>query len=727
MTLSQPPDVERSRPRELASAPPVVRDLVAARCLFVASDRGEHGTRATVLANGLAGRGARVEVLRTTGRGKAEIAEAITRFCPSFVFVCGVPEAARLARRVEIPTLWVASMWDDGMSASLTDTAPLRAMLGSRTVVLLTDPPGCATAARPAQCIEVGPIFTSRPAAVRTTPTLAVTRAAARAIDRDELRDVGVVEIASPEDAPAGCSAVVVSADEGAYAGLPIGVPTIAIVPSSDVARSGLWRRMETLGLGGCVEEGPGAGARIVALGRSLRASEVALLRELVDDAGASPIAIAAELVLATLDQLREPVSHLPPPVPALAIERDPFVDYLLASGPPLERAQVEVMLEQAEALGIPRWSTPSGVVFDRFRSWTWLFTRSPAFFEAEARARRTTRARGCLRDGDRDNGRCCLGADRGPRQRVLTRPQRYRVAVRYAIDVDDLDAGTPVRVYLPYPIVTDAQRDVSLVDCEPGSLRGALVPELGFVYGAELAKSHHTIHVGYRAELTVSEIHAHGFGVRREVGADRRPIPELIPAIAAHPDPFVRASLLHSAMVESARFEKVFTPCICGPCSRRLVEERGVGHCIVFTEALLGYLERVGVQARPVRGCLFTYPRGGDRFGIDSIGEPIIGHTWAELEIPGVGWLPAEFEATAVRGTPHNLVDDEVRRSTERDFRFLQAFHFGNLDNQRIVFSRSCLDIPVATFFHRGHPQGSRWQPIPWARVRTSFEVEYL
>ena len=232
-------------------------------------------------------------------------------------------------------------------------------------------------------------------------------------------------------------------------------------------------------------------------------------------------------------------------------------------------------------------------------------------------------------------------------------------------IDVADMEPGTRLRAYLPYPLTTDSQRDVQLVGCEPPSLASGLLPEFGYVYGSEFSvQEAPRVTVSYTAEWTGYEIHSHGLMQSSRPSAPSIPLEDLLNRLTqGELDPVTKAWLIYDWMVTHGRFEKSWNPCLCLPCCARDFARDRVGHCIVLAHAFIAYCERVGVRARPVRGSMFTHARddAGRRFGIAALGEPVIGHTWAEFEAPGLGWLPVEFHAIVFKSTPHRNGRDEA------------------------------------------------------------------
>jgi len=258
------------------------------------------------------------------------------------------------------------------------------------------------------------------------------------------------------------------------------------------------------------------------------------------------------------------------------------------------------------------------------------------------------------------------------------------------------------------------------------------LLPEFGYVYGAEFSVGEAPrVSVSYTAEWTGYEIHSHGLMQALRPRAPQVPLDELLSDMqAGELDPIAKAWLIYDWMLTCGRFEKSWNPCLCLSCCARDFARDRVGHCIVLAHAFIAYCHRVGVPARPVRGAMFTHPRdtSGRRFGVAAEGEPVIGHSWAEFEAPGLGWLPVEFHAIVFRSTSErNCYDETLRQTLDGDFDFLRDFYFGGLDNQRMVCSRSSIQIMPVRYYDGLQPEGARWRPVPMQRLRDDLEIEYV
>ena len=199
----------------------------------------------------------------------------------------------------------------------------------------------------------------------------------------------------------------------------------------------------------------------------------------------------------------------------------------------------------------------------------------------------------------------------------------------------------------------------------------------------------------------------------------------QVLSAAKALDDPWRRAGVIYDWMLRVGRFERTAEPCVCFECAEQAFVRRRSGHCVLLAHAFVKLCERVGVRARPVRGATFTYARPGGGFGYSGFREPVLGHTWAEVEVPGVGWLPVELAPLVVQGaSPHNCIDPGLREVLARDAAHYREAYFGGLDNQHITYSAGVLAVPYAVARVDARAEGERWVPIDQDRQRHRLEI---
>jgi hypothetical protein len=437
-------------------------------------------------------------------------------------------------------------------------------------------------------------------------------------------------------------------------------------------------------------------------------------------------VATASENLLGLLTEMAHALrctSH--PPTESNAIGFDSFVDYLSSIGPPgLDRSLIPGILSSGMQLGMPYWEEGDAIVFDRARTWQWVFECVPLFFEADKRAHRDCRRSAELVPELRPDVLTRSSEPGGPR-RVLGPFARYRVEVTVDIEGRADGASRRVRVFLPFPLERESQREPILTWASHDSLRKGLVP--GYVYGVDVELEPGRQKVGYACEVGVAEVRTLGLP-RSERPPKEQSLPEVLEEARRDPaSPHVRARRVFDGMMEVGKYEKTLNACLCEACCARDFARSRRGHCIVFARAFVTYCRAVGIHARAVHGAMFTYRRGPDEdgFGCSVPGEPVIGHTWAEFEEPGVGWVPVEFDPLVIKAaTPVNCWDDDLFAELQDDYVFYKTFYFGNLDAQHIVFSSSCLTIPYALEAVESPIPGHAFRPLTPAALRFDFKV---
>jgi hypothetical protein len=441
------------------------------------------------------------------------------------------------------------------------------------------------------------------------------------------------------------------------------------------------------------------------------------------DDAICEAARAIVEILEQVLETNRASAAAEHPPAESTQLTRDELVRYVRATAPiEIDDARVPKMLAQADALGLPRWETAEGTRYDRLRSWTWLYERSPAFFADLATAWMDAR-----RAASPPRGRA---SDRhtGPRRLVRTAGHRVRLELSYAVDLSGIERGTPLRAFLPFPIANEAQRDIRLVSCDLPAMAESLLADAGYFYGACLSvPDSGVLEARYTAELSLYETHAQGFpeidGEHHALWARFASSEALVDFARGIADPFVRAAAIHSWIIGRARFKKLRLSCLCGSCSVAAIDRERAGFCVSLANAFVHLCERVGVRARPVRGSILTF-RAKDGFGADAVFEPVVGHTWAEFEVPGVGFVPVELDPITLKPTSMNCGSADLHAAVRTELDAYRAFCFGNLDGLHVVFSSSALDLPTFAIEDRHAPEGQRWTPVPMRRMSSSIRV---
>ena len=265
---------------------------------------------------------------------------------------------------------------------------------------------------------------------------------------------------------------------------------------------------------------------------------------------------------------------------------------------------------------------------------------------------------------------------------------------VTYSVDIRVLDASRPNALYLwiPNPTSSPSQRNVTLIsrNMEPfvENHRGVSLYKLDNLTSG----SNQSVNLSYSVEVFAVESGIRSASIRQE----RTPLSvlytqssELIPAADQHikntvssitgreQNPYVKARAIYDWILANLQITSALTADKNIPAILDRKSADPYGAALLFT----AMTRAAGVPCIPVAGVF-----------IDRQGQTIR-HYWAEIWIDNFGWLPVDpaMGSGALKGTDS---DSDGRRAlpipldvmTGRD---LANYYFGNMDNQRIAFSR--------------------------------------
>jgi len=285
---------------------------------------------------------------------------------------------------------------------------------------------------------------------------------------------------------------------------------------------------------------------------------------------------------------------------------------------------------------------------------------------------------------------------------------------VTYSVDIRVTDASRPNMLYLwiPKPIISPSQRNVTLVSrtIEPfmENYKGVSLYKLDNL----LSGTSQSINLSYRVE-----VYSVGTGIKplsikqeaTELSAVYTKSSSLIPSdspqiktaanliVNREQNPYIKAKAIYDWIINNMHISDSAS-------TKGLIEvleqRRGDPY---YTALLYTALARAaGVPCIPVAGVL-----------VNQNGHTLR-HYWAEFWIDGFGWLPVDpvMGAGAVKITDNPNRQQLNNEETEKD---LVNFYFGNLDNQRIVFSRG--ELILSQIENRGrlvsHPQSYSLQNV--------------
>jgi hypothetical protein len=248
---------------------------------------------------------------------------------------------------------------------------------------------------------------------------------------------------------------------------------------------------------------------------------------------------------------------------------------------------------------------------------------------------------------------------------------------VNYSVDIRVLEATRPNNLYLwvPMPVNSPSQRNVSIVSRNAYPFienhRGVSLFKLdNLATGTILSVSH-----SFSVDVYSVETRINPQTVRREtspLSALHTQSSELIPGdnqliretvntiIGREQNPYNRAKLIYDWIITNIEINDTFSGSVVSAIEQRQSDS--------YTTTLLytTMARAAGIPCIPVAGVLIDRNRW------------TLNHYWAEFWIDDFGWVPVDpvMGAGAISG---NFAEREDPA----------AYYFGNMDNQRIAFSR--------------------------------------
>jgi len=325
---------------------------------------------------------------------------------------------------------------------------------------------------------------------------------------------------------------------------------------------------------------------------------------------------------------------------------------------------------------------------------------------------------------------------------------------VNYSVDIRVLEATRPNSLYLwiPKPVISPSQRNIALISrtAEPllENHRGVSLYKIeNMITGAN-----QSVNLSFRMEVFAVETNIRPQSIRQEstpLSAMHTQSTALIPSndssiraaagsiIGREQNPYLKARLIYDWIRTNMQITDDYPRNTAFSTAGENIEdsedvlnvhnlvialqERKADTC---TAALLftALSRAAGVPCIPVAGVM-----------IDRSGQTAR-HYWAEFWIDGFGWVPADpamgagitfFNESAGKNTRENIeeTDDNDYIDEEEIFDYAN-YYFGNLDNQRIAFSRG--DLTLTQMESRGrvvsHSQSYSLQNI-WEEAAGGLE----
>ena len=372
-----------------------------------------------------------------------------------------------------------------------------------------------------------------------------------------------------------------------------------------------------------------------------------------------------------------------------------------------LSDEHVEEMLKNGRNHQMPHEVRQDGIWYDRLDSWNWLYDNDSYFFECDYEAREEMRSFFISKKND-----------------VLhpaMESQRLRLTYTFTLSSAE-DTTHNIRIFLPYPISTDFQTDIKLLSCHPAGMQSHFLPHVGFFYGYPVVcdfSSGETYTFSYACELTV---YSRVMGTTR---AKEILTPELFDlhtivdeSLKEHPlvrgcwkdldidgelSDLEKAHSLYYYLAKNKHFKKTKDSCQCYQCSTLKALKDDGGHCITLTRAFIALCRLLKIPAREQAGAIAVNPLGPGMYENRTYNEVVFGHTWAEIFISDLGWIPVEFHGISI-GTPAlteaNVHSERLRRKVLENSEPYFDFFFGHLDCFHIVCSNSVKEVPQAIVY---------------------------
>ena len=112
------------------------------------------------------------------------------------------------------------------------------------------------------------------------------------------------------------------------------------------------------------------------------------------------------------------------------------------------------------------------------------------------------------------------------------------------------------------------------------------------------------------------------------------------------------KARLLYNYLAKNKHFKKTKDSCQCYQCSTLKALADDGGHCITLARAFIALCRIQKIPAREQTGAIAVNPLGPNRYENRTYNEVVFGHTWAEVFIVDLGWIPVEFHGISI-GAP--------------------------------------------------------------------------
>ncbi len=264
------------------------------------------------------------------------------------------------------------------------------------------------------------------------------------------------------------------------------------------------------------------------------------------------------------------------------------------------------------------------------------------------------------------------------PGTKEYTSPRTYAISLQ--VDITDIQASAANILYLrlPIPKTTTWQRDIELTASKPipymDNYRGTILHQLENIKSGQTERISHTfVLTGYGVTTKIQSQLVKPFSDTRSplylvyTAAD-----PLVPSshqdiilkaaelVSTEKNPYKRAKAIYTWLTDSFEYkesEKADQPVL-----DALTHKSGSAYDMAILFSALA--RAAGIPAVPVAGILVDAERNSRV------------HWWAEFYLENFGWIPVD--PALAMGKPYPIVQDNPKE-----------WYFGNMDGQRIAFSR--------------------------------------
>jgi hypothetical protein len=265
-----------------------------------------------------------------------------------------------------------------------------------------------------------------------------------------------------------------------------------------------------------------------------------------------------------------------------------------------------------------------------------------------------------------------------GPGTKIFRDKRSYTLSYSVDIKVDQSSIPNTLYLWMPLPSVSSSQRTPELLarNQEPfvENYQGTSI----FQFKDLETASSQSVHLSFQVDVYAIETSVRSQNVRSAAASimtnmftnastlvpsnDSAIVEKAQSIVGRDQNPYLKAQKIYQWMINSENIE--IETVDSGGALEALTENKADAYRMSLLFCALA--RAAGIPTRPIAGILVDSYRNTQK------------HYWAEFWIDGLGWIPVDPLFGAGKG-PTSIIQ-------KPDF---AAFYFGNMDNQRIAFSR--------------------------------------